>query len=161
MAENLIYLTSDNDMKRIDRDIVYSVFANRPHRAHAYWVVNIVIANEPYTREYSVDSFGTHCFFRVRIRLGYKVSQHLRAFMRQIMHDMVQTGDLDPQLSPYPDFDGRDVGDTRFVLIHEVLTPESAVPPRARLAIKIKYTIRKYVGSPIQWYGLEFHRTDY
>ena len=155
MAENLIYLTSDNDMKRIDRDIVYSVFANRPHRAHAYWVVNIVIANEPYTREYSVDSFGTHCFFRVRIRLGYKVSQHLRAFMRQIMHDMVQTGDLDPQLSPYPDFDGRDVGDTRFVLIHKVLTPESAVPPRARLAIKIKYTIRKYVGSPIQWYGLE------
>lgn len=155
MAENLIYLTSDNEMGRIDRDIVYSVFANRPHRAHAYWVVNIVVSNEPYTREYSVDSFGTHCFFRVRIRLGYKVNQHIRAFVRQIMHDMVQTGDLDPQLSPYPDFDGRDVGDTRFVLLHKVLTPESAVPPRARLAIKIKYTIRKYVGSPIQWYGLE------
>ena len=155
MAENLIYLSSDNEMGRIDRDIVYSVFANRPHRAHAYWVVNIVVANEPYTREYSVDSFGTHCFFRVRIRLGYKVNQHLRAFMRQIMHDMVQTGDLAPQLSPYPDFDGRDVGDTRYVVLHKVLTPESAVPPRARLAIKIKYTVRRYVGSPIQWYGLE------
>ena len=155
MAENLIYLTSDNEMSRVDRDIVYSVFANRPHRAHAYWLVNIVIANEPYTREYSVDSFGTHCLFRVRIRLGYKVNQHLRAFMRQIMSDMVQTGDLDPQLSPYPDFDARDVGDSRYVILHKVLTPESAVPPRARLAIKIKYTVRKWVGSPIQWYGLE------
>ena len=155
MAENLIYLTSDNEMGRIDRDIVYSIFANRPHRAYAYWIVNIVIANEPYTREYSVDSFGTHCVFRVRIRLGYKVNQHLRAFMRQIMSDMVQTGDLDPQLSPYPDFDARDVGDTRYVILHKVLTPESAVPPRARLAIKIKYTVRKWVGSPIQWYGLE------
>ena len=155
MAENLIYLTSDNEMGRVDRDIVYSVFANRPHRAHAYWIVNIVVANEPYTREYSVDSFGTHCLFRVRIRLGYKVNQHLRAFMRQIMSDMVQTGDLPPQLSPYPDFDARDVGDCRYVVLHKVLTPESAVPPRARLAIKIKYTIRKWVGSQIQWYGLE------
>ena len=155
MAENLIYLTSDNEMGRVDRDIVYSIFANRPHRAHAYWLVNIVIANEPYTREYSVDSFGTHCVFRVRIRLGYKVNQHLRAFMRQIMGDMVQTGDLDPQLSPYPDFDAHDVGDCRYVVLHKVLTPESAVPQGARLAIKIKYTIRKWVGSPIQWYGLE------
>ena len=155
MAENLIYLTSDNEMTRVDRDIVYSIFANRPHRAHAYWLVNIVIANEPYTREYSVDSFGTHCVFRVRIRLGYKVNQHLRAFMRQIMGDMVQTGDLDPQLSPYPDFDAHDVGDCRYVVLHKVLTPESAVPQGARLAIKIKYTIRKWVGSPIQWYGLE------
>ena len=155
MAENLIYLTSDNEMNRVDRDIVYSIFANRPHRAHAYWLVNIVIANEPYTREYSVDSFGTHCLFRVRIRLGYKVNQHLRAFMRQIMSDMVQTGDLDPQLSPYPDFDARDVGDCRYVILHKVLTPESAVPQGARLAIKIKYTVRKWVGSPIQWYGLE------
>ena len=155
MAENLIYLTSDNEMVRIDRDIVYSIFANRPHRAHAYWIVNVVVSNEPYTREYSVDSFGTHCLFRVRIRLGYKVNQHLRTFMGQIMHDMVQTGDLDPQLSPYPDFDGHDIGDTRYVLIHKVLTPESAVPPRARLAIKIKYTVRHLAGSPIQWYGLE------
>ena len=154
-AENLIYLTSDNEMGRIDRDVVYSIFANRPLRAHAYWLVNIVIANEPYTREYSVDSFGTHCLFRVRIRLGYKVNQHLRAFMRQIMSDMVQTGELDPQLSSYPDFDARDVGDSRYVILHKVLTPESAVPPRARLAIKIKYTVRKWVGSPIQWYGLE------
>ena len=154
-AENLIYLTSDNEMGRIDRDIVYSVFANRPRRAHAYWIVNIVVANEPYTREYSVDSFGTHCFFRVRIRLGYKVNQHLRSFVRQIMHDMVETGDLEPQLSPYPDFDGHEVGDSRYVVLHKILTPESAVPPRARLAIKIKYTVRRYVGSPIQWYGLE------
>ena len=154
-AENLIYLTSDNDMERIDRDVVYSVFANRPRRARAYWIVNIVIANEPFCREYSVDSFGTGCVFRVRIRLGYKVDQHLRAFMRQIMHDMVESGELAPQESPYPDFNGPDLGDARYVVLHKELTPESEVPPRARLAIKVKYAIRRYVGSPVQWYGLE------
>ena len=154
-AENLIYLTSDNDMDRIDRDVVYSVFARRPRRARAYWVVNIVIANEPFVREYSVDSFGTSYFFRVRIRLGYKVDQHLRAFMGQIMHDMVQSEELAPQESPYPDFNGADLGDARYVVLHKELTPESQVPSRARLAIKVKYAIRRFVGSPVQWYGLE------
>ena len=154
-AENLIYLTSDNDMERIDRDVVYSVFANRPRRAHAYWVVNIVIANEPFTREYSVESWGEGALFRVRIRLGYKVDQHLRAFMHQIMHDMVESGELAPQQSPYPDFNGADLGDSRYVILHKELTPESEVPPRDRLAIKVKYAIRHFVGSPVQWYGLE------
>lgn len=154
-AENLVYLTSDTEINRIDRDVVYSVFANRPRRAHAYWVVNITVANEPYTREYSVDSFDSGCFFRVRIRLGYKVNQHLNRFMRQIMHDMVSCGDLKPQLSSYPDFDDANVGDVRYVFLHKVLVPESAIPVKARLAIKVKYAVRRFVGSPLQWYGLE------
>ena len=154
-AENLIYLTSDNDMERIDRDVVYSVFANRPRRAHAYWIVTIAIANEPFTREYSVESWGEGTLFRVRIRLGYKVDQHLRAFMRQIMHDMVESGELEAQTSPYPDFNGPDLGDSRYVILHKELTPESEVPPRARLAIRTKYAIRRFVGSPVQWYGLQ------
>ena len=59
LAQNLVYLTPDTEIGRIDRDIVYSVFANRPHRARAWWVVTVVAANEPYTREYAVESFGS------------------------------------------------------------------------------------------------------
>ena len=154
-AENLVYLTSDTEMKRIDRDIVYSVFANRPRRAKAYWIVSIVIANEPFCREYAVDSFGTDYLFRVRMRLGYKVDQHLRAFLRQIMEDMVASGELPAQASPYPDFNGPDLGDVRYVMLKKTLTPESAVPARGRLAVKVKYSIREFIGSPIRWYGLE------
>lgn len=155
LAQNLVYLTPDTEIGRIDRDIVYSVFANRPHRARAWWVVTVVAANEPYTREYAVESFGSSVFFRVRIRLGYKVHQHLQVFMRQIMHDMVQTGDLPAQLSPYPDFDEPDVGDTRYVMVRKVLEPSSSIPSRARLAIKVKYAAAALAGSPIQWFGLE------
>ena len=154
-AENLVYLTSDTEIQRIDRDIVYSVFANRPRRARAYWIVSIAIANEPFTREYAVESFGTGYLFRVRIRLGYKVDQHLRGFLAQIMRDLVATGELAPQPSPYPDFNDPVLGDTRYVILKKALTPESAVPPRARLAIKIKYAIRGFIGSPVLWYGLE------
>ena len=156
LADNLVYLTSDNEMGKIDRDIVYSVFARRPKRANAYWIVNIVTANEPYTREYSVDSFGTGRVFRVRIRLGYKVNQVVRVYLTQIMRDMVASEELKPQIRPYSDFDGDlQLGDTRYVILHKALVSESDAPQEARLAIKLKYFIRHYAGSPIQWYGLE------
>ena len=154
-ADNLVYLTADNDMKRIDRDIIYSVFANRPRRARAYWIVSIVTTNEPFTREYSVDSYGTDYFFRVRIRLGYKVNQHLRTFLSQIMQDLVGAGTLAAQPTPYPDFNHESLGDVRYVLLKKTLTAESEVPPQARAAIKIKCAIRERIGSPALWFGIE------
>ena len=50
--------------------------------------------DEPFTREYSVESFGTDYLFRVRIRLGFKVSQSIPAYLHQIMHDLEKTGEL-------------------------------------------------------------------
>ncbi len=64
--------------------------------------------DEPFTREYSVESFGTDYLFRVRIRLGFKVSQSIPAYLHQIMHDLEKTGELPNQrrftrsLTPIP-----------------------------------------------------------
>ena len=55
--------------------------------------------DEPFTREYSVESFGTDYLFRVRIRLGFKVSQSIPAYLHQIMHDLEKTGELPAHLT--------------------------------------------------------------
>ena len=104
-ADNIVYLTSDPDLKRLDTDIFFSIFADHPKRARAWWAVAVETADEPFTREYSVESFGTDYLFRVRIRLGFKVSQSIPAYLHQIMHDLEKTGELPNQQSIYPKLD--------------------------------------------------------
>ena len=119
-ADNIVYLTSDPETKRIDTDIFFSIFADHPKRARAWWAVSVETADEPFTREYSVENFGTDYMFRVRIRLGFKVSQSIPAYIHQIMNDLSKSGDLPRQESRYPKLDADpNIGPIRYVLIHK------------------------------------------
>lgn len=110
--------------------------------------------DEPFTREYSVESFGTDYLFRVRIRLGFKVSQSIPAYLHQIMHDLEKTGELPNQQSIYPKLDADPgIGTIRYVVIHKALMPESKVSGRGALSLQIKYAIRRVAGSPVKWFA--------
>lgn len=154
-ADNIVYLTSDTEMKRLDTDIFFSIFADHPKRARAWWAVSVQTTDEPYTREYCVENFGTTYLFRVRIRLGFKVSQSIPAYLHQIMHDLSHTGELPQQKSMYPKVDADpDIGPIRYVLIHKALMPESNISTRGALSLQMKYAIRHAAGSPVKWFGL-------
>ena len=102
VADNLVYLTADADMKAIDCDLVSSVLKDGGRRAHAYWVVTVTQTNTPYTCEYALDSFGTDYFFRVRIRLGYKMQQYLlQSYLHQIMVAQREAGVLERHEAAY------------------------------------------------------------
>lgn len=154
-ADNIVYLTSDSETKRLDTDIFFSIFADHPKRARAWWAVSVETTDEPFTREYSVENFGTNYIFRVRFRLGFKVSQSIPAYIHQIMHDLSKTGELPKQKSIYPRVDADpDIGTVRYVLVHKALMPESKVSARGALSLQAKYAIRHVAGSPVKWFGL-------
>ncbi|NEG70502.1 potassium transporter Kup [Bifidobacterium sp. BRDM6] len=154
-ADNIVYLTADPEMKRIDTDIFFSIFANHPKRAKAWWGVSVETADEPFTREYSVENFGTDYLFRVKIRLGFKMQQNVPAYLHQIMHDLIKSGELPIQKTKYPKVDADpDIGPIRYVLIHKALMPQSKVSQRGALSLQIKYAIRHVAGSPAKWFGL-------
>ena len=154
-ADNIVYLTSDSETKRLDTDIFFSIFADHPKRARAWWAVSVETTDEPFTREYSVENFGTNYIFRVRFRLGFKVSQSIPAYIHQIMHDLSKTGELPKQKSIYPKVDADpDIGTVRYVLVHKALMPESKVSARGALSLQAKYAIRHVAGSPVKWFGL-------
>ncbi|WP_314688516.1 KUP/HAK/KT family potassium transporter [uncultured Bifidobacterium sp.] len=154
-ADNIVYLTSDWEMKRLDTDIFFSVFADHPKRARAWWAVSVQTTDEPFTREYSVEDFGTDYLFRVRIRLGFKVSQSIPAYIHQIMHDLSKTGELPRQSYVYPKVDADPgIGTIRYVLVHKALMPESNISARGALSLQVKYAIRHVAGSPVKWFGL-------
>ncbi len=51
----------------LDRDVLYSILDKRPKRAKAYWFINVHVTDEPYTHEFSIETFGTDFLFRVRL----------------------------------------------------------------------------------------------
>lgn len=154
-SDNIVYLTSDNDMKRMDTDVFFSIFANHPKRARAWWIVSVETADDPFTREYTVEQYDTDYLYRIRIRLGFKVSQSIPAYLHQIMHDLLRDDELPQQVTRYPKVDADpEIGPIRYVLIHKALMPESKVSERGALALRIKYAIRHVAGSPIKWFGL-------
>ena len=154
-ADNIVYLTSDPEMKRVDTDIFFSIFADHPKRACAWWAVSVETSDNPFTREYSVENFGTDFLFRVRIRLGFKVSQSIPAYIHQIMNDLSKSGDLPKQTTRYPKLDADpNIGPIRYVLIHKALMPESKVSQKGAISLQIKYAIRHLAGSPVKWFGL-------
>ena len=154
-ADNIVYLTSDNDMKRLDTNIFFSIFADNPKRARAWWAVSVETTDQPFTREYAVQNFGTSYLFRVKIRLGFKVSQSIPTYLHQIMHDLEDTGELPQQKSVYPKVDADPgIGTIRYVLVHKALMPESKVSRRGALSLSVKYAIRHVAGSAVKWFGL-------
>lgn len=96
-ADNLVFLTNSPDPLTLDRDVLYSILDKHPKRAKAYWFINVHVTDEPYTHEYSVETFGTDFLFRVRLDLGFKVNQRVNAYLRQIVGDPMASGELPPQ----------------------------------------------------------------
>lgn len=154
-SDNVVYLTPDPELRRLDTDIFYSIFADHPKRARAWWAVSVQVTDDPYTREYSVENFGTDFLFRVRLRIGFKINQNIATYLHQIMHDLINTGELPAQATIYPKLDeDQQIGTIKYVLIHKDLIPESKIDSRGAFALRVKYAIRHLAGSPVKWFGL-------
>lgn len=156
VADNLVFLTNDSSLERLDRDILYSILDKRPKRARAYWFLNVQVTDEPYTHEFSVNDFGTDFVFKVRLRLGFRVNQRINEYLYQVVETLVEQGRLAPQHHRYSIYRDRGkVGDFRFCMIRKVPSAASDISANDRNVISAKYAIRRFCGSPAEWYGLE------
>ena len=156
LADNLVFLTNSPDPLTLDRDVLYSILDKHPKRAKAYWFINVHVTDEPYTHEYSVETFGTDFLFRVRLDLGFKVNQRINAYLRQIVGDLMASGELPPQHHTYSIYETRgNVGDFRFCMLRKMLAPETDINRNDHRVMAIKYAVRRACGSPARWYGLE------
>lgn len=155
VSDNLIYLTNDSSSKTIDRDILFSILERRPKRAKCYFFVNVQVTEEPYTHTYSVNDYGTDFIFKITLHLGFKVNQTVNAFLHQIIQELVDNKRMNPQIYHYSIFKNPgNVGDFKYVLTRKLLTPETDISGWDRAVMSAKYAIRRFCGSPAQWYGL-------
>ena len=156
LADNLVFLTNDSSIDKLDRDILYSILDKQPKRAKAYYFLNVQVTDEPFTHEYMVEDYGTDFLFKVQLRLGFKVNQRVNTYLYQIVENLVENGQLTPQEHKYSIYlKPSHVGDFKFCLIRKTLSPETEISGINHRCIEAKYFIRGLCGSPARWYGLE------
>lgn len=156
LADNLVFLTNDSSFDKLDRDILYSILDKRPKRAKAYYFINISLTDDPNTREFIVNDFGTDFLFKITLRLGFRVNQRINTYLYQIVGDLIKNNQLASQNHKYSIYkEHSEIGDFRFCLLRKVLAPETDINGFDARCLELKYFIRRICGSPARWYGLE------
>lgn len=157
-SNNLVYIAKGDNFEEIDRDILYSILDRDPKKADAYWFISINTTHEPYDREYEVETFGTDYIFRVNLILGYKVKQSVNVYLRQIVTDLLESGELPKQVREHSVYGPSEVGSFKFCMIRKMMPMEGDLSPVDNFLIHNKYFIRRLAGSPVRWFGLETSR---
>ncbi|MHC5269715.1 KUP/HAK/KT family potassium transporter [Enterococcus sp. LJL98] len=153
---NAVFLVPRMDGNLVGKAFLYSILDKKPKKAKVYWFLNVVVTDEPYTQEFTVDTLDTDFIVKVQLFLGFRVNQEVNLYLRQIIHHLMENGRLDKQPQKYSILPGREVGDFQFVLIHESLSNNSALNRWERQALLLKLAIKKWTTSPEKWFGLEY-----
>lgn len=153
---NLVFLTESLHHHEIGRDIMYSILDKRPKRAKVYWFVNVLVTDEPYTMEYSIDMMDTDFIVNVQLHLGFRVSQDVNIYLRQIVNELMAEGKLPKQPQKYSTIKNRNVGDFSFVVLREELPHYVQMNHFDRWIMQMKLTLKKITVSPARWFGLEY-----
>jgi KUP system potassium uptake protein len=154
-ATNLVYLTNTSDVEEVERKVMYSILNKQPKKAEVYWFINVLVTDEPFTMEYKANSIIPNQAIKIQFKLGFKVDQKVNVFLRQVVNDLLKSGELNPYEKGYFSETGNQVGDFRFVIIQESLSNEGELPKFQEFIINLKLFLKKYTVTPAKWFGLD------
>ncbi|KRL90099.1 KUP/HAK/KT family potassium transporter [Lactobacillus kalixensis] len=158
-ATNLVYMAKVKYNKFIKREVLYSILDKRPKRAKAYWFVTVNVTNEPYTAEYAVNTYGTKNVINVQLYLGFKKQTSVNVYIRQIVHDLIKDGTIEPQPQEYTTTPGRNVGDFSFVIVNDVISPQTQLVGWEKWMVEARVGLQNLSSNPASWFGLEYADT--
>lgn len=158
-ATNLVYMANVKYNKFIKREILYSILDKRPKRAKAYWFVTVNVTNEPFTAEYAVNTYGTKNVINIQLYLGFKKQTSVNVYICQIVHDLIADGTIEPQPQEYTTSPGRDVGDFSFVIVNDVISPQTQLVGYEKWLVEARVRLQNLSSNPASWFGLEYADT--
>ena len=158
-ATNLVYMANVKYNKFVKREILYSILDKRPKRAKAYWFVTVNVTNEPFTAEYAVNTYGTKNVINIQLYLGFKKQTSVNVYIRQIVHDLIADGTIEPQPQKYTTAPGRDVGDFSFVIVNDVISPQTQLVGYEKWLVEARVRLQNLSSNPASWFGLEYADT--
>ncbi len=154
-ASNVVYISFSPTRNMVESKLLYSIINKQPKRADHYWIIRIEYTDMPYTLDYSIDTMVKDAIFMVTVRFGFKVQPRINVFLRQIVEDLVASGDLS-LTSRYPSMKRYGIaGDFRFVLIHRVFSPMSICNAYERKILTAYETLRHISESAENALGLD------
>lgn len=154
-ATNLVFLSSAKSPNKVEEKILYSILQTQPKRADVYWFVHIQVTDEPYTMEYKVKVLAPDDAYKVTFRLGFRVEQRMNLFLRKVVEDLIESGELTVQARYHFSPTDLPTGDFKFVIIQEFLSHENDLPVLEQIIMGIYLGVKSVTASPQNWFGLD------
>lgn len=158
-ATNLVYMIKLSEDYTIKRSVIYSILDQTPKRARVYWFITVNQTNAPYECNYTVDMMHTRNVVNVHLNLGFKKSQHVNIYIRQIINALIRKHIIDDQTPNYSMVPNRHVGSFKFIIQNQQfqdLGAQEQMNSLDRLLIGGRLLLQNITISPSLWFGLEF-----
>ena len=94
IATNLVYIIKANRKDQVESKVIFSIFNKQPKRADTYWFLHIDRVDEPNRFEYRVNHLIPDVLIRVDFHIGFKVDPKINLFFREVLEDLVNSGEI-------------------------------------------------------------------
>jgi KUP system potassium uptake protein len=120
-STNLVYIIKANRQEQVESKVIYSIFKKLPKKADTYWLLHVDKVDDPYRFEYKVNHIIPGVLIRIDFHLGFKINPKINLYFRQVLEDMVKSGEIKLE-SNFNSLKKYGVpADFRFVLIDRIL----------------------------------------
>jgi KUP system potassium uptake protein len=134
---------------------MYSILQTQPKRADNYFFVHVEVTDQPYTMEYKVNAISENDVYKVVLRLGFRVEQRINVFLKKVVEEMMENGEIEIDAKYHINREQYPTGDFKYVLIQEFLSHENDLPVWEQLVMSAYLTIKSFTASPQNWFGLD------
>ena len=153
-ATNLVYMSNATADDEVEDKIMYSILNKLPKRAAIYWFVNVQVTDAPFTTQFKVNKVSDF-MYKITFFLGFRVNQKINIFLREVITDLLKSGELRPKGNIYSALGKNTLGDFAFVLIREELSNQVELNIWEELIMRTKLFIKRIAITPQKWFGLD------
>jgi KUP system potassium uptake protein len=140
---NLVYLTTSNSPRQIEKTVIKSILSGIPKRADVYWFLHVNITDEPFTLEYAVDTIAHNDVYFVKFNMGFRIAPRIDYYFRKVLADLEANKDFEPTACPEMSYQENPIGEIRFVLMNSFLSYENALPFFSNMIMKLYFIIKR------------------
>ena len=144
-----------DDEKKIDSNILYSIFKKKPKRADIYWFVHVKITDAPFTKKVFVHPLVPGKVYYVNLKFGFKVEHKINRVLKDTILKMQDKGEVDER-SHYPSLRRYDIpADFKFILLNSRVSADDALSPFEQFIVRTYRILKNIAVPPAVDFGLE------
>ncbi len=159
IATNLVYIITANRNDQVESKVIYSIFQKQPKRAETYWLLHVNRVSEPNRFNYQVTQIIPGILIRVDFHIGFKVEPKINLYFREVIEDMVESGEIKLD-SSYDSLKKHDFeGDFKFVLIDRIMSRDYTLSTWENFVLSLNSIVRRLSNSDIRTLNLDSTNT--
>ena len=159
LATNLVYIIRANRHDQVESKVIYSIFYKQPKRADTYWLLHVNRVNEPNRFDYQVTRIIPGTLIRIDFNIGFKVEPRINLYFKEVIEDMVESGDIQLR-SSYDSLKKHDFeGDFKFILIDRIMSRDFNLSTWENFILSLNSIVRKLSISDIRTLNLDASNT--